>query len=166
MNEIMLTPLTTVAVILGVIALVVCYIPRIPASIVAYAALVFAYPGNSGDAVTGEILVFWGIATTIVLGLRLLQPRSLLAMRAGTAYICTGSIAGAAIGFAISPSSASVILGSVTGSFLALTAYMRIPGSPRLAVASSPFLQYFCAKSFPVIIAVSMSAIALSSVLL
>lgn len=166
MNEIVLTPLSIIAVILGTVALVACYIPRIPASIVAFAALVFAYLGKAGGAVTGEVLVFWGAATAIVLGLRFLQPRGLLAMRAGTAYISTGSIAGAAIGFAISPTTAAVILGCVAGAFLALTAYMRTPGSPRLAVASSPFLQYYCAKSFPIIIAVSMAAIALSSVLL
>lgn len=151
---------------MGVLALVACYIPRVPAAIIGFCALVLAYFANPAGAVTGQMLIFWGIATPIIIGLRFMQPASLQAMRAGTSFIATGTIAGSAIGLAISTTSAAIILGSVVGAFLALTAYMRTPRSPRLPIASSPFLQYYCAKSFPIIIAVSMSAISLVSVLL
>lgn len=162
MNE----TLQIIAVIVSVAALVACYIPHVPAAPIALAALVAAYFAAPHGFITIDIIIFWAVATAIIMGLRFLQPHALPAMRAGSAYIATGTIAGASIGLAISASSAAVILGSVIGAFLALTAYMRTPASPKLPVASSPFIQYYCAKSFPIIIAVSMSAISLASVLL
>ena len=103
-------------------------------------------------------LVFWGIATAIILGLRWLRDGDHW-RRAALAYTAGGAAVGAFLGAVVAPTQSAIIAGSALGSFLGALAYMRTPSSPHVPVGSRVFVEYLAAKSLPAIIACSMVAI-------
>ncbi len=140
------------------------FFPRIPAVIAAYAALLCAH-FDGAIYVDGKVLIFWGVATAIVLGLRMLQPRALVFARQGHGYVALGTLAGVALGSAVSAVAATIILGGVTGAFLGALIYMSTPASPRLAVTSAPFMEYLSAKGLPCVVSCTMAAVAVISLI-
>lgn len=166
MNALAEHSITVITVSLSAIALVACYVPRVPAAVIGYGALVCAHCLKGEDFVSTGMLVFWGIATLIIFALRWLQPMLLTSMRSGVPYVATGAIAGTAIGAVIGLSSAPIIIGAAIGAFLGTTAYMRTPKGLRYSLASPAFIEYFCAKGFPIMVACSTVAISLIVVLL
>lgn len=140
------------------------FVPRFPAALAAYAALSLAGFARA-PYVTQNVLIFWGVATAIVLAMRIFQPKALTDTPHGHAYVAGATIAGTLVGFAITPSAATLILGAAIGAFLGTLAYMRTPAGPKFAIASSPFVQYLCAKGLPDVITCVMAAIVIASTL-
>ena len=60
------------ACILAVVGLVTMFLPRVPAVLAGYLALVSAHFAGA-VFVSSQVLWFWGVATALVLGLRVLQ---------------------------------------------------------------------------------------------
>ena len=100
-----------------------------------------------------------------MLGLRVLQPKALVMTAKGLPYVALATIAGTAIGYMISPTAASVILCASAGAVLGAIAYMRTPAAPSIAIASSRFVEYLCAKGLPCVVTTSMAAIAIASLI-
>ncbi|MDE6854145.1 MAG: hypothetical protein K2J38_03725 [Muribaculaceae bacterium] len=148
------------ACIFAVVGLVTMFLPRIPAVLAGYAALVSAHFAGA-VFVSGPVLWFWGIATALVLGLRILQPRALVDASQGHWYTVAGSVAGAFAGIAISATQAAVILGGALGAFIGTAAFSRTRAGSVLRQRQGAFLQYLCAKGIPALVCASMSVMAL-----
>ena len=153
-----------ITIISSVAAAVCAFFPRIPAVALSFAALVCAHFA-SPVLVTVSDLMFWGVASAIVVGISYLRPRGLALMRKGNAYVVVGAIAGALLGVVLFPTVAAVITGSCIGAFLGTTAYMRLPHSAGLAIGSRPFMDYLGAKGLPAVVMASSAVIAVMSVI-
>lgn len=157
--------LTIFSLVLAGIAVSSCFIPRFPAAIASFIALVLVYFGSAAIPLGSQTLIFWGIATIIVVALNYLQPKALTAARQGHAYVTGGTLIGTLLGYLAGPVTAYFIIGSAIGAFLGAWAYMRTPASPHLPITSRPFTQYLCAKGLPAIVSFSMAAIVIACVL-
>ncbi len=158
-----LTPLAIIAIVLAALGAALLFVPRVPAALISFAALLSAY--FSGASYVGtHVTIYWGIATAIVLGLRILQPK-LTQGGGGHGYICGGAITGSLLGYLLSPTAASMILCSALAAFFGAAAYMRTPRSPRMAINSPAFLSYLAGAGLPAVVTAVMSAIAVMAVL-
>lgn len=108
---------------------------------------------------TVSTLIFWGIATVIVVILSFMLPKSISGSRRGLGYIAGAALAGAMTGLVISH--AWMIIGGVVGAILGGIAYSKTPAGKALGFPSSKFLNYLCAKGLPAVIAVCMAGTAL-----
>lgn len=156
------TALSIITTILSLAAVVAMFVPRVPAVAAAYAALVCAHFAGA-VYVDARILIFWGVATAIALGLRVLQPKALVMTSKGVPYVAMATLAGTAIGYMIAPAAASIILGSAVGAILGASAYVLTPAGSGIRIASSQFVEYLCAKGLPCVVSASMAAIAVAS---
>lgn len=156
-DEMNISALVILTLVLCVLALASCFVRRVSASLIAYGAMVCAHCVHAAAIGTYE-LVFWGIATAIILGLRWLRDGDHW-RRAALAYTAGGAAVGAFLGAVVAPTQSAIIAGSALGSFLGALAYMRTPSSPHVPVGSRVFVEYLAAKSLPAIIACSMVAI-------
>lgn len=138
------------------------FVPRLPAVAASFLALLCARLAGA-SYVSVSVLVYWAVASAIVMLLRNLQRRKAASGR-GNACVATGTIADALVGFALTPSTAAVIIGSAAGAFIGAMAYMRMPAGPRYAVGSGSFIQFLCATGLQAVVATAMSAIAAASV--
>lgn len=154
--------LITLTYILAIAGVAAMFVPRLPSVIASCAALVCAHFADAD--VDAKILIYWSVATAIILGLRILQP---LPPVNGTArwYISLGATAGAFTGYAIAPTASAIIISSAIAAFLGAAIYMRTPKAPAYPVASGPFVQFICALGLPAVVTASMSAIAIASVI-
>ncbi len=159
-----LTPLVIIAIILAVAAAVALFVPRFPAVLPAFAALLCARFAGA-IYVTTSVLIFWAVAAALVLGLRFLQPAALVKAPHGQGYVAAGAVAGALLGYVFSPSAASMIICSALAAFFGAVAYMRTPRSPRLSPASGAFFSYLGAKALPAVVTAVMAAISVMAVL-
>ena len=140
------------------------FLPRFPGAVCGYAAMVCMYfTGNV--YYSGKVMIFWAVATVIVLGLNMLQPRALTMARQGHAYVSGGALVGVVLGYLVAPMASAIILGGAVGAFFGAFAYMRTPKSPRFDVTSSEFVQYLCAKGLPCVVTMSMAALTVASAL-
>lgn len=156
-----------VLLIVGLIALaltlVLLFKPRYPAAVPAYASLL-ALHTSTYIYLTTSTLVFWGCATLLVALLHMLLPKGEpAASRASNLYVGLGALAGLAVGIAVS--ARIVILGVILGTFLGLFAYSRTPKGSWLKFPTFTFIQYFCAKGLPAIVAVAIIGIAIEGFL-
>lgn len=159
-----ISTLAIIALLLAAAAVVGCFIPRFPAVVPAWIALLLMRLAGKPYA-TNQTLTFWGIAAVIVIMLAILQPRALTGARQGHAYVAGATIAGTLLGYLVSPVAATIILGGTVGAFLGTLAYMRTPKGPHFAVASSEFMQYLCAKGLPAVVSCAMAAIVVAMAL-
>lgn len=150
--------------IFAAVGVVMMFVPRLPAVVAAFLSLLCAYFAGTSN-VSEQVLVYWSVAALIVLVLRGLGRGEGNGDVRGNAYISAGALVGAFLGFAVTPTSGTVILGSALTAFIGSVAYMRMPGSPGFAVASGRFVQFLCARGLQAVVTVSVSAIAVSSVL-
>lgn len=158
--------MTTLFIILGALllsaAIVLSFKPFLPASLAAYASLwMFQWSGIL--AFPSSTMLFWGVATLIVLGLDRLLPAAITRGIDGRGYICGGALAGMVVGMLMS--SARIILGAVIGAFLGAMAYSRTPVGKTLSFPSSGFLRFLCARGLPAVVAVSMVGLVLHDLL-
>ena len=152
-----------VLLIVGLIALaltlVLLFKPRYPAAVPAYASLL-ALHASTYIYLTTSTLVFWGCAALLVALLHMLLPKGEpAASRASNLYVGLGALAGLAVGIAVS---ARIV---ILGTFLGLFAYSRTPKGSWLKFPTFTFIQYFCAKGLPAIVAVAIIGIAIEGFL-
>lgn len=150
--------------IFAVAAVVMMFVPRLPAVVAAFLALLCAY-FSGAPYVSDHVLLYWAAAALIVLVLRGLGRGIVNRDLRGNAFVSAGALVGAFLGFAFAPTSGAVILGSSLAAFIGAVAYMRTPGAPGYAIASGQFVQFLCARGFQAVVTVSASAVALVSVL-
>ena len=58
-----------------------------------------------------------------------------------------------------------VLLGTIVGAMVGAMAYSRTPHGKWIRFAKSTFIQYFCARCLPAIVAVAMAGICLEAIL-
>lgn len=139
--------------LLLLLAVLLAFRPLFPASLVAYASLwMFQLSGHL--QFPSSTIIFWSVATMIVLGLDRLLPSALSRSPQGQGYIAAGTLAAMVVGMLMS--GAGIILGAAIGAFLGALAYSRTPAGQPLAFPSSPFMKFLCAKGLPAIVAFSM----------
>lgn len=158
--------MSTLLIILGALllsaAVALSFKPVGPASLAAYASLwMFQWGGIL--AFPSSTMLFWGVATLIVLGLDRLLPAEITRGVDGRGYICGGALAGMVVGMLMS--SAGIILGAVIGAFLGAMAYSRTPVGKVLAFPSAGFLRFLCARGLPAVVTMSMVGLVLHDLL-
>ncbi len=158
--------MTTTFIIVGALllsaAVVLQFRPLMPASLAAYASL-WMFQWSGVLAFPSSTMLFWGLATLLVLGLDRLLPAAITRGVDGRGYICGGALAGMVVGMLISPT--GIILGAAIGAFLGAMAYSRTPVGKALPFPSAGFLRFLCARGLPAVVTVSMVGVVLCDLL-
>lgn len=157
-----LSTIDILSLVLALCGVVLSLLPRVPAVVASYAALVLAH-FSAPEYIGTSTLVFWGIASAIVLGMEYLQPRTPGIV--GGAYVWAGAVVGTMLGFLASPSAAAVIIGSAAGAFLGSVAFMRTPRGPRFSIGSRRFVDFLCSRGLPAVVCCAIGTIAAAVVL-
>ena len=160
-----ITPILTLcaATLVAGAALVLSFVPRLPAALCAFVALVISH--FSGLTIYGgQDLAFWGIASAIVAAISVVSWRDKAPAyaRAVQAYMAGGALVGAAIGLALT-TMAAVIVASAVGAFMGLEAFRRTPRG-RECVSLKP-LDVMAAIGLPLVINDSIIMLILSQLL-
>lgn len=136
-------------------AIVLVLKPWFPAAVPAFLALVLLQLTPCINAPIWET-VMWGIATALVVGLRYYQPSGEPDGRnTGNVYVGLGAIAGALLGLLVGRE--FIVAGTIIGAFMGVMGYSRTPHGRWIKFPTSTFIQYFCAKGLPAIIAIAMT---------
>lgn len=143
-----ITALMVVSMILLIAGIVLTFFSNSFAALTAYAGMLGI--GLTAVHVTATPLIFWGVATVIVLVIQYLLPRNISTSRRGVGYIAGAALAGTFVGMAISHE--WMIVGAVAGAILGGIAYSRTPAGNVMEFPSSKFLNYLCAKGLPAVV--------------
>ncbi len=158
--------LLIIASVLLVVAFVLTIKPMWVAAVPAWAAMMLLYWGEYILPVTLPTwkIAMWTMATAIVVLLRRYQPAGEPDGRnTGNLYIGLASVVGALLGIAMGAN--YVLLCTIVGATVGLMAYSRTPHGKWIKFASSTFIQYFCARCLPAIVAVAIMGISVESIL-
>lgn len=138
--------------------------PHFPAAIAAYIGMIMLHV-STYIFLTTNALIFWGCACLIVGLLHMLLPKGEpAASKASNRYIALAGLAGMTVGLAVHPN--FMVIGCILGCFLGLFAYTRTPYGSWLKFPTFTFIQYFCAKGLPAIVAIAIIGIALEGFLI
>lgn len=152
-----------VATLLAGASVVLAYMSRWPAAVLAYAALVAAECGGILQMGAGD-MIFWGAATVVVLAILYLLPGEIRGATIGMPYFATGALAGAFVGLCT-----NTVAGVVAASFAAVCLSSLIAGRARqcaiLGFPSRRYFNYLCAKGLPLVVIFSMIGILCLSLL-
>ena len=97
----------------------------------------------------------WGVATGIVAALRRFQPAGEPdGNKVSNLYVGLSSLAGSVLGLTLGKE--FILLGAIVGGFMGVMAYSRTPLGKWIKFPTSTFIQYFCAKGLPAIVATAM----------
>lgn len=140
--------ITVVCILLLIAGIILTFVSNRWAVAAAYAGLLGI--GLTTINASATPLIFWGIATAIVIGLEYLLPKNIASSRRGVGYIAGAALAGAFVGLVISHE--WMIVGSVAGAILGGIAYSRTPAGSVMEFPSSKFLNYLCAKGLPAVV--------------
>ena len=157
------TPWLVFSFILAAISMVMMFMPRTPACIVAYMAL-WAARLSGFTPFSNSTMIFWGVAVVIVAINRYLLPAQIRYSRRGLGYIAGGAIVGMAVGLTLYRP-ATVIGGAAIGAFLGAVAYTRTSRGKALEFPTSKFFNYLGAKGIPAVMAASMCGMILAGLL-
>lgn len=157
------TPWLVFALVLSGISLIMMFVPRTPACIVAYMALWAAWLSDY-TPFSMATMIFWGAAVLIVIINRMLLPAFVRNSTRGLGYMAGGAIVGMAIGL-IMYRPATIIGGAILGTFLGALAYARTSGSNDLDFPTSKFFNYLGAKGLPAVVAASMIGLILGGLI-
>lgn len=91
-------------------------------------------------------------------------PGEIDGKRSSNIYVGASAMAGALLGMLVD--ARLMVLGVILGALVGQLAYSRTPHGKWLTRSGATFLQYFCAKCLPVIVAVSIVGIAVEGFLL
>lgn len=141
------------SILLAGIAIVLAYMSRWEALAIAWAALacaIFSHLLTLGVSA----VVFWGIATALVMGIYAMLPAEVRKAKAGVPYLCTGALVGAVLGMIVA-TQAAIILGCAIGIVLGAIAFGRM-GGKALGYPSKKFFNYALAKGFQALVVFSM----------
>lgn len=165
-----MTMLPTIVIVISVLLLLVAFVLTIKpwwvAAVPAWLAMVLLYFGNVLQPATLPVwkLVMWTFATMIVVALRRYQPQGEPDGRnTGNLYVGLSAIVGVLLGIMMGQS--YVLLGTIVGAMVGAMAYSRTPHGKWIRFAKSTFIQYFCARCLPAIVAVAMAGICLEAIL-
>lgn len=161
--EITSTPWLVFAMILAAIALVMMFVPRIPACIVAYMSMWAARLSGFAPFSDGQ-MIFWGVAVAIVAVNRFLLPAFVRNSRRGVGYIGVGAIVGMALGLIVGRP-APITGGAILGALLGAIAYTRTEGGAALEFPTSKFFNYLGAKGIPAVITASIVGLEFAALL-
>lgn len=157
--------LAIVAIVLAIAGVAACFVRRVPAVVLSYAGLLCVYFTHT-PLVDSSMLVFWGIAVLLVLGISYMVPPQPDIALVGRAYVSVGAVAGSLLGFLVAPTVAAVILGGVVGALLGATAFRSTPRGPKnLSLFSSEFINFVCSAGLLAVVACSICGITAASVL-
>lgn len=151
--------MSILALIIGLGALGSAYVPWRWSVAAAYVAMLLAWLAAPAGTLQTTPLILWGVSALLVIGLNVMLPPKSVTSRRGVAYLVTGSVAGAAIGLAIGQS--WLVLGAVVGVILGALAYAGTPAGRTLTANPRDFLSFACAKGFPAVVTVAISAISI-----
>lgn len=158
--------LIIISSLLLLVALAFTIKPWWVAAVPAWAALMLLYLGDVLQPATLPVwkLVMWTFATMIVVVLRRYQPQGEPDGRnTGNLYVGMAAITGMLLGMVLGQN--YVLLGTIVGAIAGLMAYSRTPHGKWIQFAKSTFIQYFCARCLPAIVAVAMAGICLEAIL-
>lgn len=156
--------LLALGIALAIAGLVLTVWRRWIAAVPAYAALV-ALHWSYFIAVPTSTFVFWGIATAMIVALAYVSPKGEPdGKKASNLYIGASTIAGCLLGFIVGPR--IMVLGTVLGAVVGQLAYSRTPAGRWLQRSPQAFVQYFCAKGLPAIVAVAIVGIAIEGLVI
>lgn len=154
--------LVILSIVFLAVSLGLCFVPKYPAVLFAYVGMLLGH-FSGYMPVMWSTLLFWGIATLIVVMLTVMLPREVVKMRNGLGYISGGSLVGMMLGLLLGES--AMIVGAAVGSFLGCLAYSRTPAGRGLKFPSNQFTQYMGAKGLPVIITMCIVGIEISAII-
>ena len=158
------TPWLVVSLIISAISLVMMFLPRTPACVLAYCAM-WAAQISGYVAFSNATLIFWGAAVVIVFINRMLLPSFVRNSRRGLGYIAGGAIAGMAVGLTLYRP-ATVIGGAVLGAILGAIAYSRTSRGAALQFPTMKLFNYLGAKGIPAVLAASMVGMVIAALIL
>lgn len=150
----MLLALTVVAV----------FIPRMPAALIAYAAMWLSRIGGIA-AFSNASMIFWGVATALVIANNFLLPRHIVTSRVAVPYIGLGAVTGTVLGM-LTNMMAGIIVGALFGAFFGAIVYANTArGREVMHFPSGKFFNYLGAKGIPVAVAMCMAGACLIQLL-
>lgn len=152
-----ITAIIIVCLLLLIAGIILTFMSNRWAVLAAYAGLLGI--GLSVVHPTATPLIFWGVATVIVILLQYLLPPNISTSRRGVGYIAGAALAGTFVGLAISHE--WMIIGAVAGAILGGIAYSRTPAGAVMEFPSSKFLNYLCAKGLPAVVTVCIAGTAI-----
>ncbi len=146
-------------------ALALLFYPRwVVAAVPAFVGLLLLH-WSYFIAVPLSTFLFWGVATVMVWGINYMSPQGEIdGKRSSNIYVGASAMAGALLGMLVD--ARIMVLGVVLGAVVGQLAYSRTPHGRWLSQSGATFVQYFCAKCLPVIVAVSIVGIAVEGFLL
>lgn len=146
-------------------ALILLFYPRlVTAAVPAFVGLVLLHLSYF-IAVPTSTFLFWGVAAVMVWGITYMSPQGEIDGRSSSnIYVGASAIAGALLGMLVDPR--IMVLGVILGAFVGELAYSRTPHGRWLTASTKTFLQYYCAKCLPAVVAVSIIAIAIEGFIL
>ncbi len=133
-------------------AIVMAFRPYFPGSLLAYAGL-WAFHLSGLMPITMRELLFWGVATLLVIGADTLLPRKSTRSLPGRGYVAVGTLAGMVVGMLMD--SAGIILGGAIGAFLGAIAFSRTPQGRSLEFPSATFARFLCSRGLPAVVTFS-----------
>lgn len=157
--DVLLATLGTTMLLLG---LYLCLRPHVPSPIPSYAGIWLLQWSGMADF-PAAALSYWGIMTAIVVAVGCMLPPALVKATQGLPHITVTSFAGMSLGLTFGY--APMIIGAALGAVAGTVFFARTPKGAGLQFPSSRFLQYLCAKGFPVVVSVSLIGIAVLVVL-
>lgn len=147
----------------GTVSLISIFMPRWPSTLFGFAALVSVRLSGFTSLTTGD-LVFWAVATSVVVCLRLALPITVARSKAGLPFISGGALTATFVGMLFN-TQAAIILSAVAGAVLGAIAFSNTSKGAPMEFPSRKFFNYTAAKGFPVIVTVAMVALALLNII-
>lgn len=141
-------------------ATVAIFFPRMLAAIPAFLGMTLLWLGNCIYLPVSNI-IFWGVATILVVVNHYLLPQAIRNTRAGVGYIAGGALVGLSVGLTLLDR-ASLVGGAVLGAVLGAIAFSRTAAGRPMDFPSSKFFNYLGAKGIPAVVALSMVGISLA----
>ncbi|MBR5331743.1 MAG: DUF456 domain-containing protein [Muribaculaceae bacterium] len=157
--------MSTFCLIIGLLliigALVLAFRPVIPSVLLCYAAM-WILDASNNIVVSSNSLMFWGMATLMVLLINMAQP-AIRRNESGRGYVAVGTLAGAVVGMLMSH--AGIIIGAALGASMGLVAYCCTPEGQVIQFPSREFVKRLASMGLPMIVAMSIFATILEKLL-
>lgn len=111
-----------------------------------------------GMEIPESLLIFWGIAALIALGITYMLPFEVATARLGMGFMTGGALCGMMVGL-IASSNAGTICGSAAGVLLGAIAFSRTRRGVQMEFPSKKFFNYLMAKGLPLVVIMSSAGL-------
>lgn len=161
--SISVTLLAVVAILAAGAALVLSYRWIIAALSAAECALILVFAaGNANRAISVGSLIFWFAAAFIAAVIVRLLPEQVSKSRVGVPYMATGAIAGMMVGVALD-TVAALVIGTAAGVLFGALIFGNTLAGSTLEFPSMRYFNYVLAKGLPLVVAMSIVGLTLST---